>query len=110
MKTLILLVVLIFAAGYSIGCRTEKGDEDRLIVEPTVTVWSLNSTFVVIKEVKRVDGLEMGRVILKRQDRSGLVSAIVVPYREIPVGTKVKLVKVTYSHDGAWQKDFLVVR
>ena len=109
MKKLILLVVLVFIAG-CIGCRIEKTEMAALNVEPTVTEWSPEDTIVVIKEVKKVDGLEMGRVILKRQNRRALFSAMVIPYREIPVETKVKVTEVTYMHGGGNIKNFLVVR
>lgn len=108
MKKLILLVVLIFTVG-CIGCRTKEGDMAVISVEPTVTEWNPEDTFVVIKEVKKVDGLEMGRVILERQERRALFSAIVVPYREIPWGTRVKIVEVAYRTTVSERK-FLVVR
>ncbi|MDP2856266.1 MAG: hypothetical protein Q8N90_04125 [bacterium] len=94
----------------TIGCMTDKDREAAVCAEPTVTNWLPETTFRVFKEVKRVDGLDMGRAIIRRTEDGILFSVMVVPMREIPVGSEVKISEVNYMHHPGLRINFFVVR
>ncbi len=103
---------LMIGFGIYFNQTTDKEDRVEMILrsEPIVTNWLPEKTFEVAYPVERVDDLEMGRVILKRTEDGQLFSAMVIPIREIPVGSTVKIVEVRYIHHPLMQKNFMMVR
>lgn len=105
-----IMVVLCGALMFATSCMTREDREAAIHVEPIVTDWLPNETFVVVDGVKKVDGFEMGRVIVRRNKDGVPFSAMVIPIREISVGSKVKIARIDYMHHHSMQKNFLLVR
>jgi len=106
----IVMVVLCSVLIFTTSCMTKEDYEAAIRVEPIITNWLPNETFVVVDAVKKVDGFEMGRVIVRRNKDGVPFSAMVIPIKEIPVGSEVKIARVDYMHHHSMQKDFLLVR
>lgn len=54
--------------------------------------------FTTVNDVKKVgEGSRMGIVIVKEDISGDIFSAMVIPYKEIPKGTRVKLTDIQYS-------------
>ncbi len=103
---LLFLILIIVLCAYA-----EKVDEETVLrSEPIVTNWLSEKTFEVVSSVERVDDLEMGRVIVRRVEDDILFSVMVIPIREISVGSTVKIVEVRYKHHILIQKNFMMVR
>lgn len=107
-KALVVLCGVLLLA--TVGCMTNEDREAAIRSEPTVTDWLPEETFETVEPVKKVDDLEMGRVIVKRTKDGAQLSAMVIPIRDILVGSTVKIAEVQYMHHFAAQMKFLVVR
>lgn len=93
MKKAILSTLFIFFA-CSLGCNSQY-EESKL------TNFDSDNTFVTLDEVKMLAELDMGVVPVRRDaNDSPWSNAIVKPFRQIPVGTKVKVFLLSYAHDG----------
>ena len=93
-----------------VGCMSKGEVEAKMSVAPTVYDWSPDQTFSVYEKVKKVDGLDMGRVILIRHSDNRLLSAMVIPMRDIPIRTNVKILGIEYLQGVGNYKDFCVVK
>lgn len=98
------------------GCTTSEELETEFLTAQRVTNWPRSGSgskdrFFTIGEVKKVDSLEIGRVIIKRAQDGHLFSVLVIPSREIPVFSEVRIAKVRYKHNpfDEW-KEFYVVK
>lgn len=64
---------------------------------------------MVVDTSKQIGGLQIGRIIAKRETDGAFFSAIVAPYRELYEGEEVELLRVHYRHNLDQYTDFLVV-
>ncbi len=80
--------------GLLFGCDGNTDPWARVRAEPTITDWSPESTITTEGEVKKVLALNVGRVLVKRDGHRDLFSVLVIPFRKIPVGSKVEVVVV----------------
>lgn len=78
------------------------------IGQPAVEYFSMD--WCVVEEAKPIGALNAGMVIVERDTDGELFSALVIPFREIPIGTKVWLAHVNYMHSVANPSDLLVIR
>lgn len=110
MKRLTLLVMC-FCGILLFGC-TRESNEQRMEFLRTVEVtdWLPEETFVTFEEAKKIDGLDIGRVIVKRTKDGGLFSVLVIPMKEIQVHSQVKVSRVGYWHNEKTQVNLWVVR
>ena len=78
--------------------------------------WYQEQAFLTIEAVERIEGTETGRVIIQREEdwnndgEGDKFSAIVSPYKNIPIGTKVELVHVRYNHNAQFLGEFWLVK
>lgn len=107
MKKALVVMLVVFALA---GCTTPRAGGEKIFQEPTVIKWAPSKVFLTAGTVKKVDGLDMGRVLLETQDGSDKFSGIVIPMREIPTGTRVEMIYVSYRHHETITKSFYVVR
>src|SRR5258708_3333659 len=91
------LVVLILMA--TLGCVSRKDIDRELSKKPQVTEWEPGEKFVTTASVQPlVEQPQIGRVSFVRADKSGnsIFTALVIPCREIPIGTLVRVDQVSY--------------
>lgn len=101
-KYFVLFVVLILAIGFSVSCMNEEKILQReisyvgkpVVIQP---FWGEN-VFVAMKDSEQIMDT-MGRVIVGLQTRNAsyhtpIFSAFIIPYRNIPKGTQLKLKEV----------------
>ena len=100
---LALLVALLF------GCE-DTDPWARVRAEPGITNWSPELPIVTVGEVKKVGELEIGRVLVRRGNYRDLSSVLVIPFREIPVGSKIEVVLVENRESIMRISSFLVVK
>lgn len=102
----------------SSGCMSkEQREAAKMPRKPLVSDWRTGQTFVTVKEVEKVEGLKLGKIgqVIIRADvpDSAYFSAAVIPFREIPAGSEVKLKQVTWETSRvqvtSLLADFLVV-
>ncbi len=63
--------------------------------------------FTTVNDVKKVgEGLRMGIIIVKENISGDIFSAMVIPYKEIPKGTRVKLINIQYSQGKGGGNDY----
>ena len=88
----ILTVFLFCLTGLLASCNMSS--EERELIKtppaPAVTDWSSYETFTTVKEVDKVEGVQMGRVIVQRRSDSVWLSVAVIPFRKIPIGSENK--------------------
>ncbi|MCX6731818.1 MAG: hypothetical protein NTX55_02405 [Candidatus Parcubacteria bacterium] len=77
--------------------------------KPTVKEWFSDKIIRVVEKAKKVYGIDMGQVIVKRPD-GVLFSAIIIPMKKIPVGSAVKVTEVICMYHGTVRAKFLVVQ
>jgi len=87
---------------------TKEEYEATIYLKPVVNDWVPYDTVEVVEQVKKINGLEIARVIVRRGD-GYLFSAMVIPVRYIPVGSTVKIVEVRYRNDPHIEAWFLMV-
>jgi len=93
-----------------LGC-TQKNELDSWgRIEPTVTDWEPDKFLVTVGEVKKMDRPEIGRVFVQRGKYKDLFSVLVIPFREIPVGSKVEVSTVSYPQSRLVHTTFFVVQ
>lgn len=105
------LLIAALALGIVVTTDAAVAEGQKIIrTDPDISPWSPDETFFVEEPPKPVNELAMGRVIVRRRSNGDLFSAMVIPMRNIPTETEVKLLKVSYFHfrDLAWE--FLVVQ
>ena len=79
-------------------------------VEPNITNWLPKLPIVTVGEVKKVGELEIGRVLIRRGDYRDLFAVLVIPFRKIPVGSKIEVVVVEDRRSIETISTFLVVK
>ena len=85
-------------------------DKTVMQTTPIVVEFIPSGTFQIISPVKKVDGIDMGKVLVELKDKR-LFSVIVVPMRKIPIGTTVKIFTVYYQEwSSGMQRGILVVQ
>ncbi|OHA71228.1 MAG: hypothetical protein A3F15_00950 [Candidatus Wildermuthbacteria bacterium RIFCSPHIGHO2_12_FULL_40_12] len=104
------MIVLFVVSLALIGCGDTKAYKAVIRSEPTITDWNPQDSFEVTEGVTRVDGFEMGRVIVKRASDGQLFSAMVIPVRNIQIGSVVRIVQIDYMHNPVEERNFLVIR
>lgn len=105
------LLVMCFCGILLFGCTTESKEQRMEFLRTVeVTDWLPEETFVTFEEVKKIDGFDIGRVIVKRADDGSLFSVSVIPLREIPVHSQVRISRVEYWHNEQTQVKLWVVR
>lgn len=109
-RSLVRCCTVLFFGLIFFGCGKSEL-KDPVYTEPIVMDWLREDTLVTVGEVKKVDGLEIGRVSIKRSRDGSLFSVLVIPVREIPLGSEVKISEVLYVHNWmAGRKNFFVVK
>ena len=81
-----------------------------MLTKPKVTNYFSEKNLQTVGPVEKVEGLEIGRVIFKRTEDGVLFSAMVIPMREIPVGSIVKITEISYLHNIDTRGKFSVVQ
>ncbi len=101
MKLLLIGTGLVFCFSVALlgcGLSDEEREATKTPPEPTMLHWLSTDTIVTAKEVKAVKGIPgMGYVIVERRSDQTWFNAAVVPFRKIPVGSKVKICKVQWE-------------
>jgi len=95
-KELAVAVVALCVLAIVVGCMTQKEKEDWARAEPKLNDWLPGETIVVVEGTKKVDGLDMGRVIVRRAGDPTLFPLWVIPMREIAVGSEVRAYNIEY--------------
>lgn len=101
MKWLSIVAVLVCCFSvvlFGCGLSDEEREAAKTPPEPTTLNWLPTDTIVTVKEVKAVKGIpKMGYVIVKRNSDQSWFNAAVVPFRQISVGSTVKICKVQWE-------------
>ena len=111
-KAIVIIVVCLFLTSLSIfsGCKCFPEDSERIVSENSVVSdYRPEERFTVVSASKQIDGLQMGKVVVKRKSDGICFSALVVPNREITKGTTVELLRVSYKQSSSWAPDSFVV-
>ncbi len=111
-KLILTFACSVLLGGFLIGCNEKTERDARIHTKVTITDLT-DSTFVTVTMVEKMDGLEIGRVIVQRTNRNGshdLFSMLVVPIREIPPSSKVKVSVVEYPSSLFGNTMFFVVK
>src|SRR5665811_103181 len=75
----------------NIGCSKRPEDKD-FLGKALTSDFRPDLTFKTVSEIEKVDGMEIGRVIVKIVENQVLLSALVTPpTRKLPIGSQVKL-------------------
>jgi len=104
----ILVLCAVLLSAIAASCMTKEEYEATIYLKPVVNDWVPYDTVEVVEQVKKINGLEIARVIVRRGD-GYLFSAMVIPVRYIPVGSTVKIVEVRYRNDPHIEAWFLMV-
>lgn len=102
---LITIIALGFFAGFVGGCRgvSDEEIEKQVLYEMNtgvdITDWLSERTFITVQEVRKLYATDIGRVVVKRIGDKELFNILVSPYREIKVGSEVKIIKLTYLYN-----------
>ncbi len=113
MKKLMVLFVICTIALSSIGCfETNNNEENSSFFEkPIVGNFRPDLTFKVISPVEKVNGMEIGRVLIKSVEMREMRSALVVPpTRNLPIGSQVQLLVLKYKQGRIDEPWILVVK
>lgn len=108
----LILMVLFVLWGFDL---LDGGSQRTVYDDVKISVFQSDEFFSAVEDSELVKGISMGRVVVKRHSSAKhrgefLFSAMIVPYRYISKGERVKLFIVQYSHNEfGTLKDFLLV-
>ena len=111
------MLILSLLCVASVGCAERRSlEEDIKAMETDIRVsdfkpdLSAGDSFSTIGEVQRVGSSESGRVIIRPGSGQGMLySAFVVPHREIPTGSHVRVNLVEYRANSGHRTFLLMV-
>lgn len=93
-----------------------KAEMPYMFQDAKVSTWeawegagSKTAVFRVYQAPKPIQDLPMGRVLMQREHDGSIFSAIIIPYRDIHVGTEMKLRIVTYRHSRLADERWFVI-
>ncbi len=78
--------------------------------EPTVVNWQPEKEFVTVVPVERIGETEIGRVIIKPIDDNVFFPVLVIPFREIPIETKVEIIELENLSDVPFRRSLIMVK
>ena len=98
MRNSIATVVLFCLVGLICSCGLSKEEKEAAEIpsKPQLAPWLTEETFVTIRPVEKVEGSIKGVVPVRRLKTDRVYSAELERYREVPVGSKVKVSKMDW--------------
>ncbi len=105
-----LATLIIFSGLIGCGSRDDKSSVlSALREEPEISVFSPQDSFVVVDASEQIGGLQIGRVIVKRQSDNTLFAAIIPSSRKFNKGEQINIVHISYMHNSETSTEFLAV-
>jgi len=103
-KWFVLLMVLVLAVGFNIGCLSDTEEHQKEVsfvnIPIAVSVFQPEYTFVAAKDSEGVPGISMDRVLVEVLGESGeplaVLSVFIVPPRKVSMGTHLMVKQVNY--------------
>lgn len=78
--------------------------------EPIVTNWQPEVEFVTIAPVERIGDLEIGQVTVRRTDNNFSLPVLVIPFHEVSVRTKVKIIEIENVTDFPFRRSLIMLK
>ena len=115
LKLFTAIVIIFFSAvlvfkGEDVINNLNKTPEAPELVEPIITDWQPEVEFVTVAPVERIGGLEIGQVTVRRTDNNFPLPVLAIPFQEVPIGTKVKIIEIENVTDFPFRRSLIMLK